>query len=365
MPVALIKREWVKQETRFSSSIEQESVTTHNTPLPDSPWPHRAAFLLACVTFPLIWVGGLVTTYDAGMAVPDWPGTYGYNLFLYPWQSWVAGPWDLFMEHGHRLLGALAGLLTIVLVAAVYRWDRRVWLRRLSLAALAAVILQGCLGGARVIFDDRQLAMIHGCAGPAFFALCVAICVFCSRIWKDKSAVRLVTSGARLHKLMIALAALAYLQIVLGALLRHLPTTASPNFFLLAVYGHLIFAGFVTLQILIVVWMVTRGRCAHSALGRPAVGLLLLVFCQIVLGCATWIVNYYWPNWVPDLDVVARYTTIESKGLLQTMIVTAHQATGSLVLGMSVWLTLRSMRVICDKAVEVGVQSKTLKGATA
>ena len=64
-----------------------------------------------CATFPLIWVGGLVTTYDAGMAVPDWPNTYGYNLFLYPWQTWLSGPWDLFIEHGHRLLGALVGMI--------------------------------------------------------------------------------------------------------------------------------------------------------------------------------------------------------------------------------------------------------------
>ena len=77
---------------------------------PRSPWPHRLAVLLVCATFPLIWVGGLVTTYDAGMAVPDWPTTYGYNLFLYPWQTWLAGPWDLFIEHGHRLLGSLGGL---------------------------------------------------------------------------------------------------------------------------------------------------------------------------------------------------------------------------------------------------------------
>ena len=84
-----------------------------------SPWPHRLSIALALVTFPLIWVGGLVTTYDAGMAVPDWPGTYGYNLFRYPWQTWLAGPWDLFIEHGHRLLGATAGLLAIALVVVV------------------------------------------------------------------------------------------------------------------------------------------------------------------------------------------------------------------------------------------------------
>ena len=80
----------------------------------DESWPHRLAVLLVCRDVSLIWVGGLVTTYEAGMAVPDWPSTYGYNLFLYPWQTWLPGPWDLFIEHGHRLLGATVGLLTIL-----------------------------------------------------------------------------------------------------------------------------------------------------------------------------------------------------------------------------------------------------------
>src|SRR6266567_2784898 len=120
-----------------------------------SAWPHRLAVALALVTFPVIWVGGLVTTYDAGMAVPDWPGTYGYNLFRYPWQTWLAGPWDLFIEHGHRLLGATAGLLSIALVAVVLLTDRRPWLIASSLGALGLVIAQGVLGGARVLFDER------------------------------------------------------------------------------------------------------------------------------------------------------------------------------------------------------------------
>ena len=94
---------------------------TRMTSLPDSKtehpkWVHRCAILLACTTFPLIWVGGLVTTYDAGMAVPDWPNTYGYNMFLYPPTTWLSGPWDLLIEHGHRLLGSLAGLVAIGLV---------------------------------------------------------------------------------------------------------------------------------------------------------------------------------------------------------------------------------------------------------
>jgi cytochrome c oxidase assembly protein subunit 15 len=338
---------------------------TNNAPQLDNPWTHRTAVLLAWVTFPLIWVGGLVTTYDAGMAVPDWPGTYGYNLFLYPWQSWIAGPWDLFIEHGHRLLGALAGVLTMALVAVVYRWDTRRWMLHLSLFALAAVILQGCLGGARVLLDDRQLAMIHGCAGPAFFALCVAICVFSSRLWKQTPPGEPVATAGRLHGTAILIVCMAYLQLVLGAVLRHVSASASPSFFGLIVYGHLIGAGLLSGLIFFVAWEALRGAARHQALRWPAWSLLLLILIQLLLGCATWVVNYHWPSWIQDWDLVAVYTTVQAKGLVQTMIVTAHQATGSLVLGVSVLFLFRSMRVIRGAAVAPASRTKAYKGATA
>src|SRR3954469_21475990 len=111
-----------------------------------SPWPHRWAVALACATFPLVWVGGLVTTTDAGMAVPDWPTTYGYNLFLYPWQTWLLGPFDLLIEHGHRLLGATVGLLTIAVLACLFAADRRKWLKVFGVALLALVCVQGLIG---------------------------------------------------------------------------------------------------------------------------------------------------------------------------------------------------------------------------
>src|ERR1043165_8488370 len=150
-----------------------------------SPWPHRWAVALSCATFPLIWVGGLVTTTDAGMAVPDWPNTYGYNLFLYPWQSWLAGPWDLFVEHGHRLLAASVGLLTIGLLVVLLKAEPRRWLRGLGFAALGLVIFQGVLGGMRVRLDERTLAMLHGMTGPLFFSLAVALAIFTSRTWSQ------------------------------------------------------------------------------------------------------------------------------------------------------------------------------------
>ncbi len=119
-----------------------------------SPWPKRVAKFLTCLTFPLIWVGGLVTSTKAGMAVPDWPTTYGYNMFLYPWETWLMGPWDVFIEHGHRLLGSLVGLVTIVLVIVVQKLDNRLWMRKLVVFALVAVIAQGVLGGVRVVEND-------------------------------------------------------------------------------------------------------------------------------------------------------------------------------------------------------------------
>ena len=107
-----------------------------------SPWPHRVAIVLCCATFPLIWVGGLVTTYDAGLAVPDWPSTYGYNLFLYPISTWVSGPFDIFVEHGHRLLAATVGLISICLVAVFFRYEDRNWARALAIGCLLTVIVQ-------------------------------------------------------------------------------------------------------------------------------------------------------------------------------------------------------------------------------
>ena len=106
----------------------------------ESPWPHRWAVALVCATFPLIWIGGLVTTYGAGMAVPDWPNTYGYNLFLYPWQTWLYGPSKLFIEHGHRLFGSLVGLVTIGFVISTWWCQSGALLRWLGAAALAGVL---------------------------------------------------------------------------------------------------------------------------------------------------------------------------------------------------------------------------------
>jgi cytochrome c oxidase assembly protein subunit 15 len=160
-------------------------------------------------------------------------------------------------------------------------------------------------------------------------------------------------------------AGLAYVQLVLGALLRHVPATATPGFFWLVIFGHLIVAGLVTVLVLAVGWRVTRRKTRDHALCVPALVLMVTIVCQLVLGCATWVVNYYWPYWSPDWDLLAGYPVIEAKGLIQTMVVTAHAALGSLILAVSVLLMLRTFRLVPGKRVEVRPRNRAMGGVAA
>ena len=244
----------------------------------ENAWPHRWAVALVCATFPLIWVGGLVTTYDAGMAVPDWPNTYGYNLFLYPWQTWVYGPWGLFIEHGHRLLGSAVGMLTIGFVVSSWWCQRGAVLRWLGFVALAAVIFQGALGGLRVIEDKVQLAKIHGCFGPAFFAFAVALAVVTSRRWQQGASESPAnrTNLAKIERLAILTTFLAYCQLVLGSQLRHLPAGATPGDFRLALLFHLATAVALVVHIGLLAHQVYRTQRNEPSLMRPAMSLSLI-----------------------------------------------------------------------------------------
>ncbi len=312
------------------------------TDTPPARLLHRLAVLTVCLVWPLIWVGGLVTTYDAGMAVPDWPNTYGSNLFLYPYKTWLLGPFDLFIEHGHRLLAAVVGFVAIGLVAAAFWSEPRHWVRWLAIGVLVAVIGQGVLGGLRVVLSDRTLAMLHGCIGPAFFALCTAMAVVTSGWWWGDWTDSRTTPPRRgsLYSTLL-LIVLSYLQLVLGAQLRHAPPTMSAFGFSHIVNTH------VTVAVLLwvgtaIVWAVLR-KCGNLTLSRPALLLIGLVALQILLGIGTWVVNYGWPTilqWVPQAGAYV----VHSKGFGESIMVTAHVATGSLILAVSTMLALRIAR---------------------
>ncbi len=319
----------------------------------DSPWPHRLALLLVCATFPVIWVGGLVTTYEAGMAVPDWPSTYGFNLFLYPWKTWVFGPWNIFVEHGHRLLAALAGMFTIALVVLTHYREPRAWVRWFAWLALLAVCSQGVLGGLRVLLDQRLLAKIHACTGPAFFAMAVGLACVTSKWWKSTARMTAADSGSW-QRTSLIVTALAYLQIVLGAQLRHVSVGAHPRAFQVAVVFHIL----VGLMLAGVIWIsaiaswrqrrrMAEGnpqRAVQGLVHRPVAALAKLIALQLSLGAGTWIMNYGWPRWFAGLTWSESHLIVASGGW-QSIVTTAHVAIGSLIFATSVMWTLRTWRL--------------------
>lgn len=315
-----------------------------NTPSPTSRslWPHRTAWLLACATFPLIWMGGLVTTYGAGMAVPDWPNTYGYNLFLYPLASWLS-VWDVFLEHSHRLIGASVGMITIVLAGLLWYAERRRWLRWLGVVAIVGVCFQGTLGGLRVIGDELFLAMIHGCTAPVFFALCAAMVTFTSARWQDPGQPQASFSAGRLPWFALAATLGVYVQIVLGAQLRHLPPGASPGWFTLWTWSHLIVAGLVLISLVWLAVAVLRQTGQEPLLARRAKLLLGLIVIQVLLGLGTWVVNFGFPAWFLDYFWDVEYTVV-AEGRLQALVTTAHVGVGSLCLVAALSLTLWLLR---------------------
>src|ERR1041385_7248111 len=147
-----------------------------------SAWLHRFAVLTAACTFPLIFIGGLVTSKGAGLAVPDWPNTYGYNLFLFPPSKWVG---NIFYEHGHRLFASMVGLLTTILAVWLWRKEPRRWVRRLGVIAFGTVVLQGVLGGLRVVLLKDEIGIFHACLAQAFFGLLVIIALATSPFWQQ------------------------------------------------------------------------------------------------------------------------------------------------------------------------------------
>jgi len=314
------------------TAIEQKTTT------PPSRLPHRLATALVCAVFPLIWVGGLVTSSDAGMAVPDWPSTYGYNLFLYPWTTWFFGPWDVFIEHGHRLLGAAAGFITIALAWSLWRHESRTWMKLLGVAALAAVIGQGVLGGLRVVLDARLLAMTHACTGPLYFALCVAIWFYTLRSATASSGT--ADANPQAFRLALLTTCLAYFQLVLGAVVRHMPVYAPPATFHAAVMFHLFMAAVLTVHVV----LLARASFRTAELRRGGALLLSLIVVQLSLGAGTWIVNFGYPQWVGGIVNTPDFV-VRTNSLPQLMVTTAHVAVGSLLLVTSLVLTLKAKRL--------------------
>jgi cytochrome c oxidase assembly protein subunit 15 len=270
---------------------------------------HRLALLTAVATGVLIVFGGLVTNTGAALAVPDWPTTFGQNMFLFPPSRMVGGA---FFEHTHRLLGALVGLLTLALAGAL--WARGGRLRMLGLVAVAAVIAQGVVGGLRVVLQTETLAMVHGPLAQAFFAFVVALALLTSaRMRRPAPALDAATRA-----LAVAGAALVYLQIVFGALLTHA--------------GHIDLHLVGALAVFAVLPIVTaRLRRTGDVVAAPTARLLLVLLAlQLLLGVGAYVVRFS-AVWIPGGQ------------LTMLLMPVAHRLTGGLLLAAAVVLAVRAL----------------------
>jgi cytochrome c oxidase assembly protein subunit 15 len=298
-------------------------------------WRHRLALLLVVCTLALIFIGGLVTSTESGLAVPDWPLSYG---MLMP--PMVGG---VFYEHGHRMAASFVGFLTLVLAFWTWRRETRAGVRKLGWAALAAVIAQGLLGGLTVILLlPTAVSVTHACLAQTFFLMTIAMAYATSREWLGALGAEDDRAGVRTAA--IAATVVVYVQLLLGALMRHLDAgLAIPDFPL--AFGRLVppladprvavhFAH--RLGALAVVLVVARAvYCAHRSgdvrFVRPARFLGLLVLVQLGLGASViWTGKAVYPT-------------------------TAHVATGAAVLGTVFFLVLRAHRHLRAHAAATGV----------
>lgn len=276
------------------------------------------------------------------MAVDTWPTTFGY--WLYPMQLWLKA-WDLFLEHGHRMLAQLVGVITIALAVVIWRLDRRKWMRWLAVAAVVGVCSQGLLGGLRVIYDQGLpvLAKVHGCTAPLFFGLCAALVALTSAAWRRPESLQASPFARRLHCLTLATTSAVYLQIVIGAQLRHVSPGDWLGWFELWVWLKLIVAGLIAVLVVATIIYVSRRMPAEAMIVRRTRLLAALLLLQLVLGGAVWVTNYGWPGWFTDYIWAVKYTVVQ-EGRLQVLVTTAHTAMGSLNLVASLGLTLWSFR---------------------
>ncbi len=296
------------------------------------------AWFTAGATLLLICSGGMVTSEGVGMSVPDWPTTFGYNMFFFPFSQWVGG---IFFEHTHRLIASVVGFLTLILAIWLACSSVPRWLKQMGWASLGMVVLQGVLGGLRVTLMKDQIGIFHACVAQAFFALLVLIALALSPTWQRIGPVVVRQNGPAIVRFALFITIVVYLQLGLGATMRHQHRDLAITDFPLA-YGQVIprtgptaiatinavrnrtalsdvTAGQIWLQMahrfgalvigcsILAFWLFVRRKVdADSPLRRLASFWLLLVVSQIALGAWT-----IWSNKAAD-------------------IATAHVATGAL-----------------------------------
>jgi heme a synthase len=320
-----------------------------------SKWLNRFAWLTCAATLLLICSGGMVTSKNVGLVVPDWPTTFGYNMFLFPVSKWVGG---ILFEHTHRLMGSLVGFLTIILAVWLWLSQHRQWVRNLGAIALAGVILQGILGGLRVTMMKDEIGIFHACVAQAFLGLLVVIALVTTNFWQAMDC-RMPVSNAnpRLVQLAIAITIMIYVQLALGATMRHqhrdlsildfptangawIPDTSTAAlakvnawrdarglsdvtaFQIWLQLAHRFLAFIIAIAVIAFALRVWRNAPRFAALKRLSMLWVALVICQIALGAWT-----IWSNKAAD-------------------VATAHVALGAVMLSFGVSISAICWRIL-------------------
>ncbi len=298
---------------------------------------------VAVLAFLLLIAGGLVTSNNAGLSVPDWPTTFGS---LYRMPRMIGG---VKFEHGHRIVAEFVGLLTIIVAFWTWRVDKRRWMRGLTIGAVAGVVFQGILGGLPVLnFLPPAISTAHAAVGQTMFCALTAIAVFPSRSWMQEPSEKIIGKDAQpLLRYCWMLIGFLYLQLILGAAFRHVWTKWGPfgsnhwpvqQIVHTLLYPHILNALVVTALVL---YVSVRALTRHPNiphLRRPAVWLLVLLIVQLLLGVSAYVVRV-----IQGVD--------EAQPTLALVGITvAHMAVGALILALAVVLIIQGYRHSWDSA---------------
>ena len=307
-------------------------VTSSSTLSPRWRYHYAASGLVLCLI--LVSWGGVVTSIEAGLAVPDWPTSFGsYDPLATGYSDpedpdarwWQVGP--ILAEHGHRLLGALVGLWVVGLALWTLIADSRGWVRIVAVSAVGLVVIQGILGGLRVIWTSMDLAVVHAMGAQLFFCTAAALTLFNSRTWL-KHSIEGSPKISRLRALTIATAAAVYIQILLGALLRHPGDGVDLIFVTIHASGSVVALSLV---------IVTCGNIREyfndkPILNRGAWWMLISLGVQMVLGMVT-------------LTVLLFDSGQGARSLVQVILSSSHLVVGTILMGSCACVMLGTLRV--------------------
>jgi protoheme IX farnesyltransferase len=286
---------------------------------------NRFAILVACATFFLIIAGALVTSHDAGLATPDWPLSNG--------QFFPKMVGNLFWEHGHRMVATTVGMLTIVLLIYILAKEKRSWVRKLGVFALLAVIAQGLLGGLTVkMMLPLAVSSAHATLAQLFFCTTVSLAVFTSKSWIEARRLEEEQGRVPLRHLCTAALVTIFIQLIIGATLRH-SATWDQHLPVELVLTHILGAVGVTMTLGSAALTVLRRHKGEKFLTRPATIALSLLLVQLFLGVAAYLTRLKSPGDPQPLNPMVGITV-------------AHVACGALVFVSTIVLTLRTYRVL-------------------